>query len=203
MRGTMKRATLAAVVLGLVVASAPTMAGAATESCGITVCVEADAVAEWDCGIDAGYGFYAYYVCESTVEAVVEGRSDLSVPGTLEYAVDTNACKVVFGDGFGYQCGSQAQDIGTCVFAGLGEDSCSGIVAPGGGIFYLYLEPGQCIRHILVGADADVLATATASGTVTKSLPILGEVDSASASETATGSMKALPMNEDTCYFPG
>jgi len=197
MRGSVRRGFAAVGVVAALVVAVPG-SGQASTGCGVAVCAEANAVAAWTCtttdNISPGYDLIE---CSGRATPSGRGYSQLSVPGSLTWSGTTEYGYSFDGGMTWNRYPGPSTSASTCTWAGLGEDTCGGTGTAatqgvGGPIPW-----GACI-NTYYGWDLEVSATVTA--TATKSVPVLGPIDSGTTTETAAAKLSQVPQSE-RCAF--
>jgi hypothetical protein len=192
----MRRAAIALAVIASLMLSIPVSAQA-DQQCGLLVCADATSAAGWNCEIFT-MGNFGFASCYGDGSGAAGGHSDLSIPGSAFWDV-TVTCTIHAG-ATTYPCGVGREGPHTCTWAGLGEDACGGSFGQGGfGPFGVPLAPGQCVRQAMDPGQFDVEIEATATSTASKSLLMLGELESMVASEQTSAFLSQVPEDVTTC----
>jgi hypothetical protein len=197
-----RRAILVIAALALAfLAAAPVTATESETVCGVLVCARAEAGVRWECGRLAPSS--TVVECAVAVFATGEGSSDLVPPVGL--GIPASAiwrtilrCVVATPDGL-EGCGSENEGPNRCTFDGLGENRCGGTSFDDYGPYVFTLAPGECIHDALADAERDVLVTADAWASASRSAPVVGVVDETEASARETIALSSLPRDETTC----
>lgn len=150
----------------------------------------------WDCTTTDQVG-YDYIECRGVARPEARGYSSTAIPGSVTWSGTTSYGYSFDGGMTWFTNPGPSTPPQTCTWAGLGENTCggSGNEAPsgiGGPIPW-----GSCIDTWF---SFDLEITASVTATATKSLLVLGPVDTAAATETVSARVSDLPVSE-RCAF--
>lgn len=195
-RCSARRIVLGVAVIATMVLSVPGPAVAATE-CGLLVCADAESDAGWSCEVFSS-GSFGFALCNGFGSGTGGGHSDLAIPGSAVFST-TIECTVHTASGL-FPCGGAADGPNLCTWAGLGENACGRSFSRGGfGPFGFGLGPGECVSDALTAMAFDVEITTSTDSEASKSLLILGPLETVTATETTTALLSALPDDASTC----